>query len=215
MTRALFRRLGATGAASCAALALLAGTVAIAPARAADAASPASPASPASAAAPVAPDAPAAAARIDAALPALRERSRMVAGLSAEGANVTAWSNGSVLRKVEVEMLGESGRDRLSFYWNDGELVAARRVRIDYDGTLRDGAAGRERVRLDRWQTWRKGTPIFLRGAATEASRRDAADLQAQARAYARLMQRRPPTPDCEWACSGEDRSGCVRFSCR
>lgn len=159
---------------------------------------------------------PPAAARIDASLQGLRERSRMVSGLAAEGANVTSWSSGTEIRKVELELLGESGREVRSFYWSGGELVAARRVRVAYGaGTSRGTGASSERVAADHWHVYRKGSPVVLRGQGSADLRREALGLQRQAAVYAGLMQRRQPARECEWTCTADSDAGCTRFACR
>jgi len=70
--------------------------------------------------------------RIEQELPRLRQDTATVLGLSAEGATVTASYEGTALRRLRAEYLGESGRTTESFYF-DSSLVFVTTSEYRYD----------------------------------------------------------------------------------
>ena len=70
--------------------------------------------------------------RIEQKLPRLRHDTATIFGLSAEGATVTASYEGTALRRLRAEYLGESGRTTESFYF-DSSLVFVTTSEYRYD----------------------------------------------------------------------------------
>lgn len=75
---------------------------------------------------------PPAVAAIEASLIVLPRRERALAGVSAEGAQATAYLAEDQVIKVSVLALGERGRTHYESWWNGSRLLAARERVFDY-----------------------------------------------------------------------------------
>jgi hypothetical protein len=164
-----------------------------------------------------------AAERIDASLATLKTRSRPLQGLSAEGARVVAYALGADVRKIEVEALGERGKQLHDFYWVQGRLVAARTRRIDYAAPSGEPAQGRPATDtlVQDDQLWlANGRLVGLhqlgQPAATDtaAARELTTETTGLARSVKRLMQQRQPSDTCLWSCARTSGSECLRYQC-
>jgi hypothetical protein len=141
--------------------------------------------------------------RIEVRLPDMRRDERLVAGLSAEGALVTAWRGPGGIEKIHVEALGETGRRLTDIHVADG---APLRV---YDLLLAYGAGDAERTVSEARHYLAAGAPATPDGTGT-------AEAAARARSLLRLMSTPAPASGdaCEWRCADERGAECVRYTC-
>ena len=155
-------------------------------------------------------------------------RERPLQGFSAEGARVVGWGAPRAIDKISVEGLGERGRVLLDFYWQRGRLIALHMRRIDYGANImelpKDKPAPTTVVeeewlefagdRLLRWRQLARELPV-----SDVSARRRAAEVQASARSFRRLINA-PEAPgsaggSCVWSCARTQAGECLRYHCR
>ena len=88
------------------------------------------------------------AAAIDREADHLRQDTATVLGLSAEGARITSSYAGDTLRRLRVELLGETGRATNTFYF-DSTLVFVVKSKIRYDAPMSGRVADSSATRYD------------------------------------------------------------------
>lgn len=152
-------------------------------------------------------------------------REQALQGFASEGANVSAWGPPGAVEKIAVEGLDERGRRTLDFYWHRGTLVAAHARRIDYGAHILELPKDKPppmNVVDDEWLEFAGGRLTRWRQAgrdmavAGKAARARAAEVQANARSFRRLVA----TPaarggaGCTWVCARERGEECVRYRC-
>ena len=157
----------------------------------------------------------------------------------------SAWSNGHAseltaqgieARKATMQMderlveaLGERGRTLSDFYWRKAQLIEAQQRSIDYGDIITNLPTDRpppmtllEEIRV----SFAGGRVAAVRVNGGRASprkaesRRQAAQIEADARSFRRLMQAPRPSPPkgCSWSCATSwdgEPAECRGFVCR
>ena len=156
----------------------------------------------------------------------MQETQRVLLGISAEGAGVTAYRENGTVRWVAVEALGETGKYLADFYFGNEQLLYAHVKLIDYGGDIMEGLEGKkleENVveedrlfladgKLIRWLQFED--PISTSDGRFDERRQE---ILAEARSFMLLMETSAPEQGeehCDWICDQEQDHHCVRYKC-
>jgi len=148
---------------------------------------------------------------------------RLVTGFAAEGSAVRAWRSRGQIVRIEVEALGERGRQMLDFYWDQRRLVFARIRTYDYGADIMELPSGPptheelvedESMRFagTHAQQWCGGWSI-----KPGAMQQRASELRVAASNYLLLMRTPHPPPqgqECPWECKRFTNERCRAFAC-
>ncbi|MFC1610709.1 hypothetical protein ACFL6C_07115 [Myxococcota bacterium] len=155
-----------------------------------------------------------------------KRHQRVLLGISAEGASITAYRDGEKVRKITVEALGETGKYLAEFFYNDEKLFFAFMQVIDYGGHIMETLEGkklkndvREEDRLYfvkddlvRWLRFKKQIPPPNPDFAQKRK-----SVLAQAQSFLLLMKTPAPKKGedtCDWNCGKQEHDHCVKYVC-
>ena len=152
-----------------------------------------------------------------------KQDARMVSGVSAEGAEVTAFREGTAIRKLVLEALGETGKRRAEYYFDGGRLFFAFIQTIRYDShimetlsgkTLKEKVSGEDRLyfadgKLVRWLDFKKE-----RSAKDSDWTERETGAQNDAANFVLLMTTAGAAGCNPWDCALEQAGRCTKYRC-
>ena len=163
------------------------------------------------------------AAAIDAAQASDTQRSRILTGISAEGALVETYAAHGQIHKIVVEALGEHGRRLSTYYLQNGTLFRVRDIDVRYSQSDLARVPPHKHLEIAPGDTIAADVTCdlspFVRHVASascdsEICSLTAQDLAARAAMFLRLMNTRVAAgDDGEWRCVPDQAKLCASFT--
>ena len=164
--------------------------------------------------------------RIRSSLSTCQKTKRTLLDISSEGAAVTAYSKGTIIQKIAVEALGETGKYLADFYFQNGQLIFSYVRVIDYGAHIMESQESKdfkaqlaEEERLyfanGKLIRWLKGKEQVL--PSTPGYREKEQSVLSEAQSFILLMKTAAPKggeDSCNWACVHKKAARCVRYQC-